>query len=245
MKIAALFISLLLFAGAAEARQPDMIQFEDGEPVAMQDGYAYLLIRENVAVNFVFVRALGADEWKAIADEFKQDRDYRPPSNVVEIMGRDSYAKAGDERTYVLAVKPGTYILGEQSFGYNGACLCMGSVKFEAKAGVVTDLGTLLFANNDRPTTIPELANIVQQKVLSDDLPWIAMALRPATETTPDPLKGLPRVLADYHAVNKFPNYFGAFADRLAPVPGILGYDAEGNVLDLRTGGPADSVVPH
>jgi hypothetical protein len=246
MKSLALLLSLLLLAGAAEAKKSEVIQFEDGQPVAMQEGYAYLLIRENMPINFVFVRELGPDELMTVAERLKQDRSFRPPDNVVEIMGRDRYSETAEESTYVLAVKPGTYIFGEQSFGYNGTCLCMGSVKFEAKAGVLTDLGQLLAARNDKPTAVPELANIVQQKVLSDDLIWIVMALRPATDATtvPEPLKGLPRVPAEYHAVNKFPNYFGAFADRLAPIPGILGYDAEGNVLDLRTGKSADSVAP-
>lgn len=249
MKSVALVLSLLLLGGVAEARHADVIQFEDGEPVAMQEGYAYVIarqIKENFATDFVFVRALGSDELKDAVEKFKQDKHYEPPTNVVQLHGRDEYSKAGNELTYVLAIKPGTYILGEQAFGFNGACMCMGSVKFEAKAGVLTDLGYLLSARNDKPSAIPELTNVVQKMEIDADILWMVLAVRPASAemAVPDPLKALPRVPAEYHAVNKFPNYFGAFADRLTPIPGILGYDGEGNVLDLRTGGPASSVVP-
>jgi hypothetical protein len=240
----------MLFAGTAAAASLKTIQYEDGEAVPQKPGYAYVIVRqivrkENFATGFVFVRALATDELNTVTEGYKKDRHFEPASNVVELWRGDTYSRTGDEYVYVLAVQPGTYVLGEQSFGINGVCMCMGTVKFEAKEGQLTDLGYLLAARNDKPSTIPELANVVQKMELDDDLAWMMIALRPATEATavPDKLKAFPRVLADYRAVNKFPNYFGAYADRLVAVPGILGYDTEGHVLDLKSGGPAASVL--
>jgi len=42
------------------------------------------------------------------------------------------------------------------------------------------------------------------------------------------------RVPAVYRARSAFPNYFGAPINRLAPLAGVLDYDAAGHVVDLQ-----------
>jgi hypothetical protein len=65
------------------------------------------------------------------------------------------------------------------------------------------------------------------------------LALQPATAATPVPakLQTLSIVPADYRAVEPYPNYLGAPLTRLAPVAGVLDYDKDGNVIDLKTAG--------
>ena len=61
------------------------------------------------------------------------------------------FNKSETQFNYLTKVKPGTYIYyGPLYFveGYPpaGACYCMGTVRFEVKAGVITDLGNFLTA---------------------------------------------------------------------------------------------------
>jgi hypothetical protein len=101
---------------------------------------------------------------------------------------------------------------------------------------VITDLGTVVNAMHELPTDIPELANVVAGKAVGLQVEFDDVAIRPqAPDTvTPDGLKSLPIVPADYHAVGWLPNYFGSYFGRLAPLSGVLDYDKDGNVLDLK-----------
>jgi hypothetical protein len=143
----------------------------------------------------------------------------------------------------LVAVKPGTYILGgltasnwaTTDVGGMIASLCMGTVKFEAKAGVVTDLGTILVALDNRPTNIPELAKYVMGKETELNFTNI-VAIRPAQSSSPPPqaFAELAPLPADYRAMSAFPNYSGAALSRIAPLPGVLDYDKDGDVIDLK-----------
>lgn len=66
--------------------------------------------------------------------------------------------------------------------------------------------------------------------------PQYAMTVRAWTSemTRPAAIAGKPVVVAEYHAAGKMPNYFRGRITRMAPVPGVLGYD-EDRVIDLRT----------
>jgi hypothetical protein len=145
---------------------------------------------------------------------------------VVGSMG-PQFDKGVDSYTYLIAVKPGTYTIYGQVFGVTGAafgtCLCMGSVKFEAVAGKVTDLGQFL---------LPQEAGYPPEQANGGGL--LPMVLVPSTGTVPaGRLSGMPVVGADFHAADKMPNYFGILIDRLPAIPGILGYDRD-RIVDLR-----------
>lgn len=133
---------------------------------------------------------------------------------------------------YLLMVKPGEYTYyGNVAIGYGavgGTCMCMGSVRFEAKADQVVDLGkfTKVLENPDKlkgaqtdKTALPAHFAI---------LPGAAPSQRPAN------LPKLPIAPAAYHAAYKMPNYHGVNIDRLLPVPGVLGYKRD-EVIDLST----------
>jgi hypothetical protein len=113
----------------------------------------------------------------------------------------------------------------------------MGTVEFDAKPGVITDLGTIVTADDDKPTPIPELSNHVFGKLMGDALSPVDAAIRQATPAdVPDSLKSLPHVEADYRAVAPFPNFLGAPLLRLAPLAGVLAYDKAGHVIDTKSG---------
>ena len=249
MRIAGLSFLLLLLSGAALAGDGD--QFLKGAPVQLQADKAYILLRTDVpkdqfAVDIVFVRTLTTDE----LHEAEQLRDREPraamASNVASLWWRDPYVEAEGGSTYLMSLLPGHYVIAGQGYGpphgflyadksngRMGTCLCLGTVAFDAKAGTITDLGTVLSARTDKPIPTPELAGY-ERDIDTGSVP-IAMGLRPSSPETPvpDQLKALPRVAADYHAAGPFPNYFGTLIDRMAPVAGVLGYDKDGHVLDL------------
>jgi hypothetical protein len=242
MRLATILLVGLMLAGPARADEPKQ-QFVNGEPVVVQTDTAYVLARTNLidgryTMDAVLVRILSPDELRSAIERRQERHSTDADSNVVEVHGDDFYASSPDERVFVLALKPGTYILAgiATGGGAGSVCMCMGTVKFEAKAGVVTDIGLLLMTRDDEPTTIPELASHVRGKSI-DVSPWpIVLGLRPysAGMTIPEGLNHLPRVKADFRTVGWFQNYFGASVDRLAPVAGILDYDKDGHVLSLQ-----------
>ena len=89
----------------------------------------------------------------------------------------------------------------------------MGSVKFEVKAGEVTDLGKL--AGPDALTPVSSDMNV-------------------------DPRLAQWKVApARYSPIGKLPNYFGVNVTRVQPIPSVIGYDRD-RIIDL-TGGQSPS----
>jgi len=232
----------LLFSTSALA---DDHQFKKGEAVNLAPDRAYILVRtigkSCGLINCfhfipIFVRSLSSNELeqaKALAQQYPGSWKDRVEPNVLE--QNEPYEEHGDDDAYFLAsVKPGTYVF----WGLWRTSLCMGTVRFEAKAGTITDLGAMVGARDDKPTTIPELSHFVTGRPVGDDFNGFALAIRPATSATdvPETLRSLPRVPADYSAVQTIPNYTGWPLGRIAPLSGIIDYDKDGQVIDLRAG---------
>lgn len=138
-----------------------------------------------------------------------------------------------DRNTYLQEVKPGTYIWA--GGGPTGPiCLCMGTVKFEAKAGTITNLGNMLQAlprTDLEPVKRLTPAEIKAIKRQNDLLP-------PGSQpnmAVPDSLKAWPVVEAELHAAGKMNNLWSMTVGRLAPIPGVLSYRRD-TVIDERTG---------
>lgn len=147
--------------------------------------------------------------------------------------------KAGGYYSYMIKVKPGTYsyygplFLNPQA-GYFGVCNCMGSVKFDVKPGLITDLGNFLIAAPQaaaqvtaptKPLTVPSgfaTTTIIQPTPGAQ----ISFGL-------PDSLKSYPAAQADFRAAGKMDNFFGTTISRMPPIPGILGYERD-KVIDLK-----------
>jgi hypothetical protein len=250
--LAALLMALGVLVVQAQTRQ-----FSKGEAVQIDPNQAYVMARTqdirgtglhaDSVFSIILYRALGDAELaedKAQADKDLGNWKDKARPNVVLLQAPKAWQQSGLQRLMVAAIQPGTYILGGVGIGEcdspgdcaMAASLCMGTVRFEAKPGVITDLGSVLVALDDRPTDIPELANVVIGK--ANGLSFANMvAIRPAPQSTPASaaLAALQPAPADYRAVSAFLNYPGSFLSRLAPLPGVLDYDKDGDVVDLKS----------
>lgn len=166
---------------------------------------------------------------------------FAPPEthNFLTVERGPQFSDEAEGYTYLIAVQPGTYVL----YGPVGApaaagafaalsgvgpptCLCMGSVRFEARAGQIVDIGTIRYpvTDDEDEVSATRLASIELRP------PSAAMAL-------PARLHGLPVVRAELRAADKMPNYFGVQIDRHPAVRGVLAYRRD-IVIDVRTGQP-------
>ncbi|HEV2563050.1 MAG TPA: hypothetical protein VGT78_13005 [Rhizomicrobium sp.] len=254
MKIKAFIFALVLLPAYSYAAET---QFSDGQTVTVQPDKAYILVRtvhvQGPALSGtldpapILVRVHGDDNVKqseTIAEQYLDQQRDEVRYNVVEPLADHPYVDKDGEELLIEIVEPGQYVLGGMSAtnwamksrGVMIASLCMGTLKFDAKPGVLTDLGTIFVVHDDQPTTIPELSKVVSGRPRGFGSVPYDVAVRPASVSTniPDALKNLPIIAANYYAVGAFPNYLGAMLTRLAPVPGVLDYDKDGNVVDLK-----------
>jgi hypothetical protein len=140
------------------------------------------------------------------------------------------YAKSKDKgSTYLQELTPGEYriygpILISPS-GPMGTCFCMGSVKFEVRAGEITDIGAIL--SKDMPPPPPADDSSMPQAISN-------AFLVPAPPELPlDPrLAGMPMRRAVFQPVGKSPNYYGIAIGRIPPMPGVIAYDRD-RIIDL------------
>lgn len=153
----------------------------------------------------------------------------------VSIGPLNRFAKGeGGASTYLQAVTPGRYrVYGPIMPGANGAivgaCYCMGSVSFEAKAGEVVDVSVL--AELDGEAT-------------PDGAPLFVGERKPGATPPPvDPrLAGMTVRPARFRPVGKIPNYFGLAITRLPAMPGVMRYDRD-RVVDLTADAGAGAGV--
>lgn len=145
----------------------------------------------------------------------------------------DRFAKGeGGTSTYLHEVTPGEYrVYGPLTVMANGAvmgaCYCMGSVKFEARAGEIADMGVIL----------AKQAPVVKPPAGDSSMPVLTTIpnyLGPA----PEGMKLDPRLVnanvrrAEYRPVGKLPNYFGVTIGRIPEMPGVMRYERD-RILDL------------
>jgi hypothetical protein len=153
------------------------------------------------------------------------------------------YAK-GETITYMQSVKPGTYIwygnvMGGAGLPAAGTCLCMGTVRFEVKPGVVTDLGNWLQAaphwTEDLDVVRLQAKEAAEKRAAEGKEPRTAMVNDTVRFGLPASLKDWPSVQAEFHAHPKVNNLLGVFISRIGPVPGVIGYHRDA-IVDLRSG---------
>lgn len=136
------------------------------------------------------------------------------------------FSKGEGYFTYLMEVDPGGYTYYGPVYAvvapYGGRCMCMGSVKFEVKPGVITNLGNFLSlrwvdAEQSRLTGAfggPEPLN------------------EPVDYSVPASLAALPAVPAELRAAGKMNNFYGIGIGRMPPVPGVLEYQRD-TVIDV------------
>lgn len=131
--------------------------------------------------------------------------------------------------TYLIEVEPGEYTyLGPMQVdwisGTYGECYCMGSVKFEAKAGQITSLGDFL-----------SLGWADHEALMQTTIDPASLPDRPAVPTdwsVPESLAQYPHAKAELRAAGRRDNFFKALVGRIPPVAGVLAYDRDA-VIDL------------
>lgn len=152
------------------------------------------------------------------------------------------YNKSETKFTYLNAVKPGTYVYYGPMMLMPGAapagmCYCMGTVQFEVKPGVITDLGNFLIAAPKAAppydyATIEAMRRAEERKAKGKDDAALALEL---AFGVPETLKALPSVQADFRASGKINNFYNLPISRIQPIAGVLDYRRD-TVIDLRTG---------
>ena len=157
------------------------------------------------------------------------------------------YEKDGERRTYAVEVPPGEYTIyaaGIDGFT-SGTCMCMGTVRFDAKAGEAVDLGAILVAPENGDTDIAELAPYeAPEYIRRKALPY-KMSVRPARsgEAVPALFSNMSVVPARYAAAeDHLPNYMGMMINRMAPIEGVLSYDFD-RVVATSSGGMAQANI--
>lgn len=165
--------------------------------------------------------------------------DYGGRSNLYELTSKKWFAQDAKIKTVLAEVPPGDYVLyGQGIGGFMVQCMCLGTVGFPLPAGRITDLGTVLLDYADRPSVIPELASETNLgPSAKSDYVLLAVGLRPprAGERIPVSLEPANIASPRLHAVGPFvePNTY--LINRLAPIPGVLAYEA-GHVIDVPSG---------
>jgi hypothetical protein len=170
------------------------------------------------------------------------DFDYDQVSNLQHIDAARALARGRPESIYLVEVMPGDYVLygvtWEAGPPVVSVCLCLGTIGFSARPGVVTDLGQFVGDTVHEVSAIPELRaesgfgpSIYGYRIL------IGAAMRPvrAGMTIPEVLRSAEIRPAEYRAVGKFIDPGAMAINRLAPIPGVLAYDG-GRVIDVATG---------
>ena len=225
-----LALALLGCAAPAAAREVlDYHEFKPGDAVTIDPDAAYLLVRTIDIWGLRFVRLDGEDGMRA-------DR-----SKLAELPGYTNFDKSLPVHTHLLRVVPGTYWLyGEKTSGYLEGpflnCLCMGTVRFEAKAGTITDLGTIRdLAKETANGKRPDARGVTRQLLGTRDLRAVLVAPAAPGDPLPAALAALPRVPADYRAAGSLPNIDGTMIDRVSAMPGVIAYDRD-RIIDVKTG---------
>lgn len=238
----AVLLASLVAVPAAAKDWPEFRQIKAGESVSPRADRAYLLMRVRKSalgwVSPVWLRVPRADEVAAY-EAAKQTKLKAKLNNFYGIDTGKSFAEETGQRTILVEVEPGNYVLaGNGMRNMMITCFCQGTVEFAAKAGVVTDLGTILIEPGDRPSSDPELATVTGLGAMARmDYLMFSGAVRPyrAGDARPAAIAAMPAVVAEYRATAPFVVPSATLANFLAPLPGVLEY-RRGEVVDVKTG---------
>lgn len=171
-------------------------------------------------------------------DEFAFDYEGKANSFVVD---NGKFLEDGEMRTVLLQVPAGTYVLYGITLGGKGlvTCNCLGTVSFAARAGAITNVGALYADKVHKESPLAPLEDNLGESMFQYGFIFGA-ALVPADAATPVPasLSALTVEPAKFEVVGQFYEPGAGGINRLAPIPGVLGYE-RGRPVDLRTGKPA------
>ena len=165
--------------------------------------------------------------------EFQFDYKGKPNSFVVRA---GKFLEDGEMRTILLQVPPGKYILYGVTVGDRGlaSCNCLGTVGFTAQPGVITHLGSLYADKVHKESPVPNLEDELGEQMFQYSF-VLGGALVPADAQTavPAAIQKMPISPAKLEVIGQFYEPGAGNINRLAPIPGILGYE-RGKPVDLR-----------
>lgn len=150
------------------------------------------------------------------------------------------YAK-GERVSYLNAVKPGTWIwYGPMFLAPNGSaggtCYCMGTVRFEVKAGTVADLGDMLAVlpqyGRQKDVSLALMGEKFAERVRAQQAELVKGGVH---HGLPASLKDWPVEVPKLEAAGKLNNYYGGMVSRLPPIEGVLAYRRD-RVIDAASG---------
>jgi len=239
MKAVAALIAALLPIGLSAQQSDEIIEIRSSSALSIKTDRAYFLFRTyspNGApkIDPVFLRIPSLDE-------VARPEQLKTLKNLQKVDSGRAFEKRGLERTYLIEARAGRYVL----YGVAGGglvvlsvCNCLGTVGFDAEAGLITDLGYILSDRADQRSSIAELAPETGfGPGVNGETVLIAQTVRPPTATMPlpDALKSSTIKPARYHAVGPFIEPRALLINRMVAVPGILAYDG-GKVIDVSAG---------
>ena len=258
-RLFAVIAALCLAAPAMARDDPAWRQLGAGEPVTLSPGRAHVLVRVRKSAHAgwlspTFLRvptAAEVDGYERLRraafakvgtkagryEEFAfQDKAF---GNIYALNLGKAYAETETERTILLDLAPGTYVLvGNGNKRAMWTCFCLGTVQLTATAGELVDGGTVFGEMASKPSPEPELAGVTNLgPVAQMDYAVMAGAVRPyrAGDSVPPSLAAVRRSPADYRAAGAFVLREALLVNFLAPVPGVLDY-RRGDVVDVQTG---------
>lgn len=220
---------VVLFVTPVTAREEITLPhvYKPGESVSLKGDWSYLLYRTKGSP-FRFIRM---DDGEAGVD----------PDNIVDVFFAYVRDRERKELTFLVAVRPGTYWLYGEKTKYNPEgpylnCLCMGTLRFEARAGTITDLGRIRnLARETRNGKEPDADGNARMLIGSRSIRAIMVEPSNDRQSVPESLVSFPRVAAEYHAAGSLPNIDGTMIDRVSAMPGVIAFDRD-RIIDVRTG---------
>lgn len=168
------------------------------------------------------------------------DFAYAGTPNLFAARGGYIFDDGGTFRSYLVEAPPGEYLIYGLARGqlFLDTCMCLGTVAFEAKAGQIVDLGTMLMDKTFQKSEVPELADESGfGHPPNGAASMLGLAIRRGgdAEAKPASLAAFAVTPAEYHAVGIYLEPGAGTINRIAPVPGALAYQ-RGAVIDVRTG---------
>ncbi|NJM50740.1 MAG: hypothetical protein HC843_07565 [Sphingomonadales bacterium] len=161
--------------------------------------------------------------------------DYEGKANSFVASSKE-FLTDGNMRTILLEVPIGKYILYGSTNMSNTlvTCNCLGTVGFEVKAGIITDMGSVYTDKVHKKSPLPHLEDNLGPSMFNYGYIF-GQALVPVAEDVvyPDFLKALPIEPARFEVIKQYYEPGAASINRLAPISGLLGYK-RGKPVDLR-----------
>ena len=216
----ALLAAALAVPAAAPAPAADSLKLA---PAALDPKLAYLLVRmgkrdEKVWNLVSFYRYDPQAEDLRGRGRAKANPVPKGEDKAALVEAKPFLAEDGDIRTYLVAVTPGRWVIASSPT----TSFSLGSWQFDAKAGEITDLGTLYMGAENGSSIWPKLAGLHSAPDIEKRGYTVADALlvEPAGAATPVPaaLSALPRRQAAYLPAPRFGNHSGQMINAVMPL---------------------------